>query len=249
MPSLVPLVSVIVPSFLASLVEVVEAFTIVLAVWLTAGWRPAVTGMLAGLLVLGVLIAILGPLLELVPLAPFQFAIGALLVLFGLKWLRKAILRAAGLMPMRDEALAFARESETLRRQHGQGRSTRAALVAFNGVLIEGLEVAFIVLAIGTGHGMVGYASLGAAAAVVLVLAAGTALHRPLSLVPENGLKFVVGLMAVAFGIFWIGEGLGADWPGGELSLVVLLIAFAALSLGAVAWLRPQRRGQLRVVK
>ncbi|HVW91299.1 MAG TPA: hypothetical protein VHB74_01690 [Devosia sp.] len=251
MIDIVPLASVLVPSFLASLVEVVEAFTIVLAVWLTQGWRPAAGGALGGLVVLAVIIAVLGPLLQLVPLTAFQFAIGVLLVLFGLKWLRKAILRAAGLLPLRDEDQAFAREtSELKRRSHGSRRGdAAAALVAFNAVLIEGLEVAFIVVALGAGHGMVGYASLGAAAAVLVVLIAGAALHRPLSRVPENGLKFVVGLMAVSFGIFWIGEGLGAAWPGGDWSLLVLLAVFAALSLGAVARLRPLRRGQLKVVK
>jgi uncharacterized membrane protein len=241
---------VVLAAFLASLVEVVEAFTIVLAVGLTRGWRPALGGALLGLIVLGVLIAVLGPLLELVPLGLLQFLIGALLVLFGLKWLRKAILRAAGLLPLHDEAKAFARETAELSRHpHGAHANRNAALTAFNAVLLEGLEVVFIVVAVGAGRGMLVYASLGAAAAVLVILVVGLAVHKPLAKIPENALKFVVGLMLTAFGVFWTGEGLGVEWPGADLSLLGILVLFIVVSLGAVRWLRPLRRGELRVVK
>ena len=154
---------VVLAAFLASLVEVVEAFTIVLAVGLTRGWRPALGGALLALIVLGVLVAVLGPLLELVPLQVLQFVIGALLILFGLRWLRKAILRAAGLMPLHDEEKAFARErAELSRHPHAAHADRRAAFAAFNAVLLEGLEVVFIVVAVGAGRGMLVYASLGA---------------------------------------------------------------------------------------
>jgi uncharacterized membrane protein len=241
---------VVLAAFLASLVEVVEAFTIVLAVALARGWRPALGGAVAGLAVLAVLVAVLGPLLELVPLALLQFAIGVLLVLFGLRWLRKAILRAAGLLPLHDEELAFAREAAALSRDaHHQRADLRAGIAAFNAVLLEGLEVVFIVVAVGAAQGMLVYASLGAAAAVLVILVVGLAVHRPLSQIPENALKFVVGLMLTSFGIFWTGEGLGVDWPGNDLSLLAILAIFVVLAAGAVRWLRPKRRGQLRVVK
>jgi len=241
---------VVLAAFLASLVEVVEAFTIVLAVGLTRGWRPALGGALLALIVLGVLVAVLGPLLELVPLQVLQFVIGALLILFGLRWLRKAILRAAGLMPLHDEEKAFARErAELSRHPHAAHADRRAAFAAFNAVLLEGLEVVFIVVAVGAGRGMLVYASLGAAAAVLVILVVGLVVHRPLSKIPENMLKFVVGLMLTSFGVFWSGEGLGADWPGGDLSLLGILVLFIVVSVGAVPWLRPLRRGALRVVK
>jgi uncharacterized membrane protein len=250
MPALAAVLPVILAAFLASLVEVVEAFTIVLAVGVTAGWRPALLGAAAALVVLGLLVAVLGPLLELVPLGLLQFMIGVLLVLFGLRWLRKAILRAAGLMPLHDEALAFARETTELSR-HARGRRDdfHAGATSFNAVLLEGVEVVFIVVAVGAARGMIGYASLGAAAAVVVILAVGLVVHRPLARIPENSLKFVVGLMLTSFGAFWTGEGLGVVWPGADWSLLAILAVFAAVSLGAVYRLRPLRRGQLRVVK
>ncbi|HTJ59005.1 MAG TPA: hypothetical protein VL418_15810 [Devosiaceae bacterium] len=250
MTGLTPLLSALLPSFLASLVEMVEAFTIVLAVGLTQGWRPALAGTVLGLIALGVLVLVLAPVLDLVPLELLQFIIGALLILFGLRWLRKAILRAAGHLPLRDERIAFAKETDALRRHaHSQRASYLAGLAAFNAVLLEGLEVVFIVLAVGLGHGLIAYASLGAAAAFVVVLIIGIAVHRPLAKVPENGLKFVVGLMLTSFGVFWTGEGLGVDWPGADLSLLGILLVFAAVSIGAVVYLRPSRKAQLRVVK
>ncbi len=209
-------------AFLASLVEVVEAFTIVLAVGVTSGWRPALLGTGAGLAVLTALIGVLGPLLNAVPLEAMQGVIGLLLLLFGMRWLRKAVLRAAGRIPLHDEEAAFAKERKLLAGRPGFAAGT----VAFQGVLLEGVEVVFIVIAVGTGRGLLGAASLGAAAAAVLVLAAGFLLHRPLSLVPENTLKFVVGVMLSAFGTFWLGESVGAAWPGADFSLLPMALGF-----------------------
>jgi uncharacterized membrane protein len=188
--------------------------------------------------------------LRFVPLEALQFVIGALLILFGLRWLRKAILRAAGLLPLHDEEKAFARETDELR-HHARNRRANylAGLAAFNAVLIEGLEVVFIVVAVGAAHHVTLYAAGGALAAVVVVGIVGAAVHRPLSQIPENALKFVVGLMLTSFGIFWTGEGLGAEWPGGDLSLVAILVLLVLLSLGAVQRMRPLRRASLRVVK
>lgn len=250
MLSLTTVVPVILAAFLASTVEVVEAFTVVLAASIAGGWRAALSGTVLALLVLAALIAVLGPLLGFVPLELLQFIVGALLVLFGMRWLRKAILRAAGHLPLHDEQLAFAHETAALNRQSQGGRhKVRGGLVAFNAVLLEGLEVVFIVIAIGAGRGMLPYAAIGAGIAALLVLAIGLALSKPLTRVPENTLKFVVGLMLTSFGIFWTGEGLGVDWPGGDLTLLGIVVVFALLSGLAVRWLKPTRRAQLRVVK
>src|SRR5437763_12007771 len=187
----------IMAAFLASLVEAVEALTIVLAVGTVRGWPSAWLGALCGLALLTVIAAAFGPLLDLVPLHLLQFAIGVLLLLFGMRWLRKAILRAAGVIPLHDETQAFAREAAELREQV-RSREPRfdwlAALASFKAVLLEGLEVVFIVIAVGAGHGL-GPASAGALAACLLVAAAGFALHRPLARVPENSLEFAVGVM------------------------------------------------------
>ncbi|MGL4967380.1 MAG: COG4280 domain-containing protein [Inquilinus sp.] len=232
-------ISTITAAFLGSFVEVVEAFTIILAVGVSQNWRPAFIGTAAALAVLAVLLLLLGPLLELIPIEALQFAIGTLLILFGLRWLRKAILRASGLIPLRDEARAFAAETDQLRRRSAERRADwLAGVAAFKAVLLEGVEVVFIVIAVGAGRGMIGYASLGAAAACLLVLMIGLAVHRPLSRVPENTLKFTVGLLLTAFGVFWTGEGLGARWSGADLSLLAILAVVAAVSFAAVRLLR-----------
>ena len=239
MTSLTTIVSTISASFLASFVEVVEAFTIVLAVGVSRSWRPAFTGMALGLAVLGALILLLGPLLSLIPLHLLQFAIGVLLILFGMRWLRKAILRAAGFIAIHDEEKAFAEGTDLLRQQAADRRADfLAASAAFKAVLLEGVEVVFIVIAVGAGRGLIGYASLGAAAACLLVLAIGLVVHRPLSRVPENTLKFVVGVMLTSFGIFWTGEGLGANWPGADGALIAIALVILAVALGAVRLLR-----------
>lgn len=235
--------STVTASFLASFVEVVEAFTIVLAVALTRSWRPALAGTAAALLVLVALVLIFGPLLGLIPIGLLQFVLGTLLILFGLRWLRKAILRAAGFIALHDEAAAFAKETDLLRRQAAEARADYlAGLAAFKAVLLEGVEVVFIVIATGTAHGLTLYAGAGALGAVAVVLAIGAAVRRPLAQVPENVLKFAVGLLLSAFGIFWTGEGLGAQWPGADFAILGLLAALAAFSFAAVSQLRGARR-------
>ncbi|HTN63249.1 MAG TPA: hypothetical protein VL147_17135 [Devosia sp.] len=229
-------VSAVTAAFLASFVEVVEAFTIVLAVGLTQGWRPALVGSGLALLVLVALVLLFGPLLALIPIGYVQFLVGVLLILFGLRWLRKAILRSTGVIALRDEAKNFAAETVALSQRRS---NTLAGTVAFKAVLLEGVEVIFIVIAIGTTRGLTLYAGLGALAAVVVVMAIGVALHRPLSQVPENSLKFVVGLMLTSFGVFWTGEGIGANWPGADLALPVI---FAIMALASWAILRFARR-------
>jgi Ca2+/H+ antiporter, TMEM165/GDT1 family len=219
-------------AFLASIVEVVEAFTIVLAVATLRGWRPAALGTTAGLGLLAGIVLLLGPLLNRVPIASLQLAIGILLLLFGMGWLRKASLRAAGIIPLHDEDAIFAAEAAELGEQaRRQQRNLHwlAGITAMKAVLLEGLEVVFIVIAVGAGRGLLVPAGIGALAACALVLAAGAFLHRPLSRVPENTLKFGVGVMLSAFGVFWTGEGLGIAWPGQDLALLL----FAALFLAA----------------
>ena len=228
-------------AFLASLVEVVEAFTIVLAVATLRGWRPAAFGTVTALAVLGVLIASLGPLLALVPLHLLQLVIGILLLLFGMGWLRKAILRAAGVIPLHDEEAIFASRAAQLATTVGRERRSLnwiAGLTAFKAVLLEGLEVVFIVIAVGAGRGLLWPASLGALAACVVILAIGIAVHKPLARVPENTLKFGVGTMLSAFGVFWTGEGLGILWPGQDLILAVFAALFLAMGLVTASVLR-----------
>jgi uncharacterized membrane protein len=226
-------------AFLASFVEVVEAFTIVLAVGVTRSWRPALTGAALALVLLGALVLAFGPLLALIPIEVMQFAIGVLLILFGLRWLRKAILRSVGLIALHDEDAAFSKETAELRRQAGDRRADYLAAVAsFKAVLLEGVEVVFIVIAVGTAHQQTLYAGLGALAACALVVLIGLIVHRPLARVPENTLKFIVGLMLTSFGIFWTGEGIGADWPGADLALLAIFTVVALVSFALVRWLR-----------
>jgi len=228
-------------AFLASAVEIVEAFTIILAVGTIRGWRPAITGTVAALAVLGLLVLGLGPLLEQVPLYILQLVIGILLLLFGMGWLRKAILRSAGVLALHDEVAIFAAEVANL--EEAERRRTAsldwiAGIAVFKGVLLEGLEVVFIVIAVGAGRGLLGAAALGALAAIVVVLAIGALVHKPLARVPENTLKFGVGVMLTSFGVFWTGEGLGVEWPGADLALLGFALAFLAAGMGIVTLLR-----------
>ena len=231
-------------AFVASLVEVVEAFTIVLAAGTLRGWRGAAAGTAAGLAALALIVVALGPLLDQVPLHLLQLVIGVLLLLFGMGWLRKAVLRAAGIIALHDENAAFAAETAnlsdttTLRRS---GFDWLGGVMAFKAVLLEGLEVVFIVIAVGAGRGLLVPASLGALAACVVVLAIGAIVHRPLARVPENTLKFAVGVILCAFGVFWTGEGLGIAWPGGDLMILFFGAAFLLVGLGAVAVVRQPR--------
>jgi uncharacterized membrane protein len=228
-------------AFLASLVEAVEALTIVLAVATVRGWRPAGLGALAGFSLLVLIVAALGPLLDRVPLHLLQLAIGILLLMFGMRWLRKAILRSAGVIPLHDEAMAFAIETAELREQARRQQARLdwlAALASFKAVLLEGLEVVFIVIAVSAGRGLLVPASAGALAACLLVAGAGFAVHRPLARVPENTLKFAVGVMLSAFGVFWTGEGLGVAWPGADLAIVAFAALFLAVGSAAVTLAR-----------
>jgi uncharacterized membrane protein len=231
-------------AFLASLVEAVEALTIVLAVATVRGWRVAALGATGGLGVLVAIVAALQPLLVLIPIHLLQVLIGVLLLLFGMRWLRKAILRAARIIPLHDEASAFAAETDHLREQARQ-RDSRlgwlAGLTSFKAVLLEGLEVVFVVIAVGAGHGLVLAASVGALAACLAVAAIGLAVHRPLARVPENTLKLAVGLILSAFGLFWTGEGLGLAWPGSDVSIVALAVLLLIVALLMIALLRRRR--------
>jgi uncharacterized membrane protein len=239
--SLVHIAPVMTTAFLASLVEAVEALTIVLAVATVRGWHPAGLGALAGLLVLALIVVAFGPLLDRLPLSLLQLATGILLLLFGMRWLRKAILRMAGVVPLHDEATTFIAETAELREQALRNEvrlDWLAAIASFKAVLIEGLEVVFIVIALGAGRGMLIPASAGAAAACLLVTGVGIVVHRPLARVPENTLKFAVGVMLSTFGVFWTGEGLGVAWPGADFAIVVFAALFLAVGLTSAALLR-----------
>ncbi len=228
-------------AFLSSLVEAVEALTIVLSVAVVRGWRPAGLGALAGLASLALIIVGLGPVLDRLPLHPLQLVIGVLLLLFGMRWLRKAILRAAGLIPLHDQALAFATETAALReqaRQDNQRLDWLAGLASYKAILLEGLEVVFVVIAVSAGRGLLVPASIGALAACALVAAVGFVIHRPLARVPENTLKFTVGIMLSAFGVFWTGEGLGVPWPGADFAILGFAALFFLVALAAVRLVR-----------
>jgi uncharacterized membrane protein len=231
-------------AFLASAVEMVEALTIVLAVGLTRDWRSALTGAGIATLALAAIVAALGPALTLIPIDDLRLVVGALLLIFGLQWLRKAILRAAGYRALHDEEEAFAREAAEARAATGERRAGLdwyAFTIAFKGVLLEGLEVAFIVLTFGSAQGSIPLAAVGAGVAVVLVVAVGAVARAPLARIPENSLKFAVGVMLTTFGTFWAAEGAGADWPGGDASLPGVLAFVALLSFAFVAGLRRRR--------
>jgi uncharacterized membrane protein len=246
-------VLLVVAVFLASAVEMVEAATIVIAIGVTRGWRAAMFGVGAGLLTLGAIVAVLGPALTAIPLSALRLFVGGLLLVFGLGWLRKAILRAAGLKALHNEEANFHAERERARQAAvAAGKlDTYGFTVSFKGVLLEGLEVAFIVITFGTNQGKIGLAVLGAAAAVAVVLAAAVAVRGPLSRVPENTMKFAVGALLTSFGTFWGAEGAGIEWPGGDVALAVLIPLTFLVSLGLVAAVRrstpPERVSQAGV--
>lgn len=231
-------------AFLASAVEMVEALTLVFAMGVTRGWRSPLIGSAAALIVLGITIAILGPLIADLPLAPLRIVIGGLLAIFGLQWLRKAILRASGYKALHDEDAIFAREVEESRHAGHEmraGMDWYAFTVAFKGVLLEGLEVAFIVLTFGSSHGSIPLAATGAIAGLLIVALVGVAVRAPLSRVPENTMKFAVGVMLTGFGVFWAGEGIGISWPGETAMLPVILVGVLAIAWGMVLGLRQMR--------
>jgi uncharacterized membrane protein len=230
----------ILATFLACAVEAVEALTIVLAVGTTRGWRSTLYGVCAAGLVLVAVTAIVGPAFSAIPIDSLRILVGTLLVLFGLQWLYKAILRAAGLKARRNEATAYASETHAAEEAPlpapGQ-MDWYSFTLSFKGVLLEGLEVVFIVVTFGAAQDRVWIAALAAFAAVVVVVAAGFAVRGPLARVPENALKFAVGVMLTSFGIFWVGEGVGANWPGEDASLpaIVAFMLLGSLALVAVA--------------
>jgi uncharacterized membrane protein len=235
---------VLLGAFLASAVEFVEALTIVLGVGIVRGWRSTLIGVASATIVLAVLIAALGPALSVIPIGTLRLIVGALLLAFGLQWLRKAILRSSGYMALHDEDEAFRRHREEAARA---GDEQRAGLdwysftVSFKGVLLEGLEVVFIVISFGSAQGRLGLAAAGAAAALVLVVVAGVLARGPLERVPENTIKFAVGLLLTSFGCFWGAEGAGVHWPGDELSLLGVVAFIGATSFALVRLLRRQR--------
>jgi uncharacterized membrane protein len=228
-----------VAAFLASTVEMVEALTIVLAVGVTRGWRSAGWGVAAAAGALAVIVVGLGPALANLPIDSLRLVVGTVLLVFGLQWLRKAILRASGLKALHDEEAIYAAEVALLREQGERpAHDWYAFTVAFKGVFLEGLEVAFIVVTFGGTQRNVGVAAIGAVVAFVVVLIAGVIAHAPLTRVPENTLKFGVGLMLTSFGIFWSAEGAGVSWPGADASLLGLIGFMALVSFGLVEILR-----------
>lgn len=220
-------------AFLGSFVEFIEALTVVLAVGAMRGWRGALSGAALALLVLLTLTAVLGPALTRVPIDIVQLGIGSLLLLFGLRWLRKAILRAAGIIPLHDEMAEYARETAELSRLGAVVSTFDGIAVAtcFKIVMLEGIEVVFIVIALGASGEFLMPAAVGACAALLLVIALGLLLHRPVASIPENTLKFVVGILLTAFGTFWLGEGMGVAWPGADWSLLALVGGFLIVAL------------------
>ncbi len=221
-------------AFMASMVEFVEALTIVLAVGVVRGWRSALLGASAGGALLTALVLVLGRTLTGISLPFLQLVVGILLLMFGLRWLRKAVLRAAGVLPLHDEAEAFAKEVREMRQQGAAGHEVIdkiAFLTTFKTVMLEGIEVVFIVIALGAGGRLLVPAAAGAGLALLLVIALGLLLHRPLSKVPENQLKFGVGVMLTGFGTFWVGEGIGLEWPGADAAILALIASFLAIAL------------------
>jgi uncharacterized membrane protein len=237
------------PAFLASFVEFVEALTVVLAVGITRGWRSAILGSIAAVALLGLLVLLFGPLLARFPIAWLQIAVGWLLILFGMRWLRKAILRAGGAISLHDETSAFDQQKRELEKTDGgiRGLDPVGFLASFKAVTLEGLEVVFIVIAVGATANALVPASMGALAAGVLVVGAGAVLQRPLSRIPENSLKFAVGVLLSAFGTFWFGEGLGMQWLGEDLAILGLIAGYLLISLAGIAWCRWARRSNGRI--
>lgn len=237
-------VILVVATFLACAVEAVEALTVVLAVGVTRGWRSPLIAAGAATLALAAVVVGFGPAIALLPIDALRLVVGAILLIFGMGWLRKAILRASGYKALRDEDALYRAQIEDAR---AAGTTIRGGMdwyaftLAFKGVFLEGLEVAFIVLTFGTTQGSIPLAALGALLALVVVLVVGALVHKPLSRVPENMMKFSVGLMLSAFGIFWSVEGTGATWPGTDLAILGILLFLTLVSLGMVAFLRRTR--------
>jgi uncharacterized membrane protein len=228
--------------FLACVVEAVEATTIVLAAGTAREWRSTLIGVGAGLALLAVTVAALGPAVSTIPIGALRLVVGAILLIFGLQWLRKAILRASGYKALHDEDAIYRAELSAAR-----AAPTRAArgvsdwyafTLSFKGVVLEGLEVVFIVLTFGSNQRDIPLAAIAGACAVGVVATAGLALRAPLARVPENTMKFVVGIMLTGFGLFWGVEGAHGNWPGGDTALLVIVPVIAACAVGLVVLLR-----------
>lgn len=232
--------------FLACAVEAVEALTIVLAMGTTRGWRSALSGTAVALAVLAAVAAVVGPGLTSLPIDTLRLIVGGLLLVFGLQWLRKAILRSIGVVALHDEDEEFREETVAARAAAPQARGLDpySFTIAFKGVLLEGLEVVFIALTFGANQHRVGLAALAASAAVLLVAAIGVVVRAPLSRVPENAMKFGVGIMLTSFGLFWGAEGAGAHWPGGDVALLVIIPAVLVFSLLLIRMYRPVTRAE-----
>jgi uncharacterized membrane protein len=226
-------------AFLASAVEAVEALTIVLAVGVTRGWRPALSGAGVALGALVLIVGVLGPAVADIPIDALRVVVGTALLIFGLQWLRKAVLRASDVVALHDEKAVFREEVSSLRQDAPESsHDWYAFVVAFKGVFLEGLEVAFIVVTVAGSRGSALPAAAGAAVAIVLVVLAGCIARAPLARVPENALKFAVGVLLTAFGVFWAAEGAGVSWPLGEAAIPVLVAYVAAAAGGLVALAR-----------
>jgi uncharacterized membrane protein len=231
--------------FIACVVEAVEALTIILAAGITREWRSTFQGTAVALVVLAVITAAIGPAISYLPLTGLRLAVGALLAIFGLQWLRKAVLRATGFKSLHDEASAYLREvaaAEAATKESKRGvNDWYAFTLAFKGVLLEGLEVVFIVITFGDNQKNIGAAVIGAAAAIVVVTITGIAVKAPLTKVPENWMKFAVGVMLTSFGTFWGAEGAGVKWPGNDGALLVLVPVVAVFAALCIFWLRSRK--------
>ncbi len=248
-----PNVLIIFGVFLACAVEAVEALTIVLAVGTTRSWRSAWFGVGAAVAVLGICVAVFGTALAFIPIDVLRLVVGGLLLVFGLQWMRKAILRLSGHKAMHDESTVYNQQVKTSLSIKGKSRNAGliddwySFTVAFKGVLLEGLEVAFIVITFGANQGSITLAVWGALAAIILVIGAGFAVRQPLSRVPENTLKFVVGIMLTSFGIFWAAEGAGVEWPGQDVALLGVISYITVCAFLLVAWLKQASSQQTNI--
>ena len=231
--------------FIACVVEAVEALTIVLATGITREWRSTFQGMAAALVTLAVITAAVGPAINELPLTALRVVVGALLAIFGLQWLRKAVLRATGYKALHDEASAYLREVTAAQQATKESRrgvsDWYSFTLAFKGVLLEGLEVVFIVITFGDNQKNYGAAVIGAAAAIVLVTIVGIAVRAPLTKVPENWMKLAVGVMLTSFGTFWGAEGAGVRWPGNDAALLVVIPAVAVVAAACILWLNSRK--------
>jgi uncharacterized membrane protein len=240
---------VITASFLGTAVEFVEALTIVLAVGVTKGWKSSLSGMTVAILLLTALVALFGvPLMSLVSVSAFQIIIGILMTMFGMRWLRKAILRYSGLKALHLENEAYQEELSRQKTEKSAGKQKMdwfAFTTTFNIVLLEGIEAIFIVLTLGLAASSLSSAIIGSLIGIVIVVIAGVMLRKPLSMVPENTMKFVVGLMLSGFGVFWVGEGVGVEWWHADASILIIIAALLVVSFASVAVLRNlQKKGK-----